>query len=274
VRIAVTADLHYDPSSDYLTPPYRVEALVLEMLADEPDAVIIAGDLAHGLELFSDCLACFRDVGVPVGVVIGNHDLWRDEKGGYSSADLWETLLPQAVERAGAIWLERDTLRIGDVAVVGSAVWYDYSAIDPAFALPLADIVEFKSQIHADAYWIDWERTDREFAGDLKKGFDERLAQSRADSTIRAVLCVTHVPIFEEQIMRKPHDKFWGISNAYFGNLTAGRVVLAEPKVRAVVSGHTHIGRQATLVRDGMPPIECHVVASDYGAPAYLTIKL
>jgi 3',5'-cyclic AMP phosphodiesterase CpdA len=273
VRIAVTADLHYDPSGQ-LTPPYMVEALALEIQAEEPDAVIIAGDLAHGLTSFSACLACFRDFSVPVGVLAGNHDIWRDEKAGHSSAELWEKLLPEAVASAGAVWLEREALRIGDMAVVGSMVWYDYSAIDPAHAIPMAEIVEFKQLIHADAHWIDWERTDREFAAELNAALSERLAQTCGDRSIRAAVVATHTPILEEQLLRKPYDSFWGVSNAFFGNLTTGRAVLKEPKVRVVVSGHTHIGRKATARREGMPPIECYVVPSDYGSPAHVTIEI
>ena len=47
-RIAVTGDLHYDPSGQ-LTPPRMIRALVEEIRAEKPDAVIMAGDLAHGL---------------------------------------------------------------------------------------------------------------------------------------------------------------------------------------------------------------------------------
>ena len=89
-------------------------------------------------------------------------------------------------------------------------------------------------------------------------------------------MVVTHVPICEEQMCRKPGDRAWGFSNAYFGNLTLGRRVLAMPKVRVVVSGHTHIGREGVVTRPDvpdLPPVRVSVVDSEYNSPGYLVVK-
>ncbi len=273
VRIVVTSDLHYDPTGS-LTSPRAIRALVGEIEGEEPDAVVIAGDLAHGLDLFSRCLACFDDLDVPVAVLAGNHDVWRDDNAGLSSLELWRSRLPETTRKAGAIWLESEVLRVGDVAVVGSMVWYDYSALDPAWPMAVEHITVIKRLLNNDAYWINWHYTDPEFAAELEAALAERLSWACQDDSVRAVAVVTHIPILEPQIMRKPHDQRWGISNAYFGNLTTGRVVLAQPKVRVVVSGHTHIGRSGWVERDGISPVECHVVPSDYRQPAYVVIDL
>lgn len=63
-----------------------------------------------------------------------------------------------------------------------------------------------------------------------------------------------------------------GLSNAYFGNLTTGAAVARHGKVRAVVSGHTHCGRRATVVRDAAPSIDVRVVGSEYGRPAFVLV--
>jgi hypothetical protein len=89
------------------------------------------------------------------------------------------------------------------------------------------------------------------------------------DASISTVAVVTHVPLLEEQMERRPHDPTWGLCNAYFGNLTLGRRVTAFRKVRAVVSGHTHAGRRATR-----GAIDIRVVDSDYGAPSYEPLVL
>ena len=251
-----------------------VQELVWHIEHDKPDAVILAGDLAHGLEQFAACLAMFSDFEVPVGVVGGNHDIWKDKEAGHSSTELWEKLLPQAVADAGAVWLEDESLRIGDVAIVGSMAWYDYSAIDPKFAVPEKALIKFKKRVWADSRWIDWRRTDKEFAAELGAGLMERLAEAGADDSIRDILLVTHLPLLEEQIRRTRYNMAWGVTNAFFGNLTLGKEVLQVEKLHTIVSGHTHVGRQATVSRNGAASVEAYVVPSDYGKSAHIIIEV
>jgi hypothetical protein len=52
--------------------------------------------------------------------------------------------------------------------------------------------------------------------------------------------------------------------------------VLAVPKVRAGISGHTHVGRSGTVPRsaDSDPlPLPVAVIPSDYHAPAFLALE-
>lgn len=273
VRIAITADLHYDPTG-YLTSPSQITAMVEQIAAEAPDAVIIAGDLGHGRAVFEGCLACFADLPMPVGVITGNHDVWSDRKGGYSSLVLWKQLLPGVVKDAGFLWLEEENLYLRHVAVVGSMVWYDYSAIDPGISLSVGEIATQKMNLNNDAIKIDWPYTDPEFARILEAGLVERLARAAGSDAVTDILVVTHVPILEEQLVRKPSYPQWAISNAYFGNLTTGHKVLAEPKVRAVVSGHTHVGQHGSVRRVNSRPVSYTVVDSDYGRPEYVIVEL
>jgi hypothetical protein len=78
----------------------------------------------------------------------------------------------------------------------------------------------------------------------------------------------------EEQIVRKPQDRRWGLSNAYFGNLTLGREVMKQPKVRAIVSGHTHVGKEVRVARNDLSDVDVRVIDSDYGSPAYTMLTL
>lgn len=272
MKIAIASDLHYDPRG-YLTPPEEIQSLAARIAAKEPDAVILAGDISHGARPFEDCIACFREVGAPVAVLAGNHDLWRDDQDGHSSEELWGRLLREATERQGAIWLEQENLRFGPVGIAGTLAWYDYSAIDPQFSHSHEEIALLKSRLNNDAVWINWEKSDRAFAAELARHFLARLEDLSGDASIQSILVVTHVPLLEEQIVRRPEDPQWSFSNAYFGNLTLGYEVLKVPKVRAVVSGHTHFGRQATVRREGMPSVEAYVVQSDYGEPGYLMLE-
>jgi hypothetical protein len=60
----------------------------------------------------------------------------------------------------------------------------------------------------------------------------------------------------------------------YFGNLTLGDEVCRHAKVRAIVSGHTHIGREGQRVRPGLPPLAYRVVPSEYGDPRHVLLEL
>ncbi len=91
---------------------------------------------------------------------------------------------------------------------------------------------------------------------------------------MRQTVVVTHVPLLECQVLRRPGDADWGFSNAYFGNLALGREVLRRKKVTQVVSGHTHIERHGTERRADGGTVEVRVLGSDYGRPAWLGLTL
>jgi hypothetical protein len=71
---------------------------------------------------------------------------------------------------------------------------------------------------------------------------------------------------------RRPHDRDWAFSNAYFGNLTLGQKILARRKVTHVISGHTHVGRSARLALPDGRTIEARVLNSQYGRPVWLGV--
>ena len=93
------------------------------------------------------------------------------------------------------------------------------------------------------------------------------------DEEIVQVLVATHVPPFEENLVRKPGDLAWSIRNAYSGNLTLGRRIVQCPKVTHVISGHTHAGGR-WRIQTPHGTVESYVVGSDYGRPACTVIDL
>src|SRR5262249_511510 len=169
----------------------------------------------------------------------------------------------------------RQIWRLADgVALVASMAWYDYSAIDPAFAhLDAETIARKKRDLNNDGVMIDWSFSDRELAARCAAGVVARLEKAQADPDVRRVIVVTHVPLFEQQILRRPENAVWGFSNAYFGHLTLGRAVERFDKVSDVVSGHTHYGRDALVERAGQAPIRTRVIGSEYGAPAWVLVE-
>lgn len=268
VKIAVTSDLHRE-----MTPEDDLRALVVRIAAERPDLTVLAGDLGTPLEQFVACLACFAEVPGVVAVLAGNHDVWAVQ--GRHSQALWERDLPAATRDADMLWLEETEWLRDGVAVVGSMAWYDYSAVDPTIqTYPPDHFARVKADYNNDARFIDWPWSDQEMAAHLGDTLTARLMRLEADPTVRGVLVVNHVPVFEAQMVRRPHDPRWGFSNAYFGNLTLGWRLLSARKLRAVVSSHTHVGRSGYVERADLPddPLPVAVISSDYGAPGYVTI--
>lgn len=263
--IVVTSDLHLG-----ITSPEALRQLRDAIAAAQPELTILAGDQGEPLDYFVACLQIFADLPGAAAVLAGNHDVWARD--GHTSRDLWEHELPAATRTAGMLWLEDTSWRSGDLAVAGSLAWYDYSAVDPGAPNPAGDFMTLKRLLNNDARFIDWSWSDPEFALQLGDGLARRLGALEADPDVRDVFVVTHVPICEEQMLRKPHDLQWGLSNAFFGNMTTGRRALAWGKVRAIVSGHTHLRRMGTVTRAGLSPVATAVIPSDYGTPAALAV--
>lgn len=268
-KIVITSDLHLG-----ITSKATLRTLVSTIAAEEPALTVLAGDLGEGLPNVVGCLKLFAQLPGEVAVLAGNHDVWA--RAHYSSQDLWERYLPEAVQAAGMLWLEGTVWQRDGVAVAGSLAWYDYSAADPAFLpYPAEFFAERKGNYNLDAKYVQWLWSDQEFAARLGDALCQRLQRLEADPGVRSVLVASHVPLFEEQMCRKPHDPHWGLSNAYFGNLTLGQQVLAMSKVQVVVSGHTHIGREGQVTRSGFPEgcaLSVSVLGSDYHAPVYQVI--
>lgn len=266
--IVVTSDLHLG-----ITKEARIRQLVERLETEQPALTVLAGDIGEGLQNFQTCLRLFSHVPGTVAVLAGNHDVWAR---GHHSQDLWTHHLPRSVRDAGMLWLEDDIWQQNGVAVAGSIGWYDYSAVDPTISPhPPEFFAAEKSNYNMDAKYVDWPWTDGEFATRVGDALCARLSQLDADPDISTAIVVTHVPLFDVQMARKPADPRWGFSNAYFGNLTLGQRILQSNKLRVVVSGHTHVGRDGLVTRPHAPdlsPIPVSVLASDYNNPVYQVI--
>ena len=273
MRIVVTSDIHISLHPQ-LTSRSEAAALVARIADEQPDAVVIAGDLGHTIFNFQSCLDLFKKLAVPVGVLPGNHDVWQDRESGVSSDDLLNMVLPDMVRQAGFIWLESENIQLGPAAIAGSMVWCDYSAVDPNITLPESVLAANKRDFVNDARMIDWDAPDQVVAERLVAGLLTRLQVLEHAADVERVLVVTHYPVFDGQLVRRPESPLWGITNAYFGNLTAGQAIVRFSKVRYVISGHTHIGKNGVLTRENRGDIAYAVVPSEYQRPRYIVCEL
>ena len=269
MRVAVASDLHLG-----LTTAAALRSLAADIASRDPDAVVLAGDVGEGPSLWLECLRIFSEA-LPDAARLalpGNHDLWALE--GATSAELFATLLPTLTRDAGFRWLEGNAFVKGDAAVAGGIAWYDYSAGEPGLDLGPAWYAAHRRGLIVDGEAMDDGFDDRAFAAERGRALLADLDSLEGDPAVRRVLVVTHVPLFEEQLDRRPWDREWAIRTAFFGNLTLGAGVLLRPKVTHVVSGHTHAGRRSPVYRKDGPPLTAMVVGSDYGRPAFVTVEI
>ena len=275
-KIVITSDLHLG-----ITKREEIEPLVAAISAERPDLTVIAGDIGEGEANIRDCLALFKGMTGEVAVIGGNHDVWALSApwrlGGQSSQEMWERALPDAVREAGMLWLESQSWRAGGLAVAASIAWYDYSGAAEDIPPQTEEYwIELKRTplpdgrlINPDSKFINWPWSDVAFAKERADALVERMAMLEADTSVEAVLLVTHVPVFREQLIIKADVPRWGYGNAFFGNLTLGERVRGMRKLRAVVSGHTHIGVKAATAHGG-EPLTVWVTTSDFHKPSYV----
>ncbi|MCK4721313.1 metallophosphoesterase [bacterium] len=266
-RILITADVHLG-----ITTLPRVLKLITDIRAERPDAIAIAGDIGEGVENIEIVLEEFASIGIPVAACAGNHDVWNYDKK-HPSEKLWGKTLPEIAKKAGVTWLDNENLIVGDVAIIGSIAWYDYSAQDPAYKVSGEETWKRKREFDADAWQVDWPWNDIEFCRMIEPGFRYRLEKAQSDEKVREIVVVTHSPIFEGQIKRKPGNIKWGFSNAYYGNLTFGKIAGECGKVTHAIAGHTHSGMEGITEISGHPA-RVVTLNSQYNEPLYLVLDL
>lgn len=271
MKLIVTADLHLRNTK------HSEIAAMLDKAVEAPDtdALVIAGDVGEGSKSFRTVLKMARMRFDTVLVICGNHDLYVAP--GYNRLDvtsqqLWDEILPKIIADTGCMDLERNVWRHGAAAVVGTIAWYDYSSAEKRLMMPDAWYERRKRDLISDGAYIDWSITDKEFAAEVSEPFLRRLEGLDEEPSVEEVVVITHDPIFECQMIRHPDDYGWSCRNAYFGNLTLGTEVLRFPKVRQVISGHTHTPAKGEIPRKGMLPVRAVVIDSDYSRPGFLVV--
>lgn len=273
MRVIYTSDLHYP-----ITSEEDIVSCAQKINDSKPDAIVLGGDLGESRvdpQCFADVLKIFSDeCSAPLLVIIGNHDLWVNDETDYNSKDLFDLYLPSMTREHGATWLESENYVIGDVAIVGSYLHYDYSAKDTVGACAgLSDqyYEHNKSSVNNNDGRFIVGINDKEFALFLGNRFQSRLLEAQNDERINSIIVATHVPCLERQITRRPYDYFWSIKTPYFGNLSCEKTIKSCNKVKFVVSGHSHcdIDPDGSLQAEGV-----YVCPSDYKAPAFVIMDV
>lgn len=278
MRICFSADLHCGG----LTRSESIIKMVADIPPNNPDIIVLGGDIAEsvgGPANFRKCLKMFRKVmpDIPIGIVLGNHDLWAKKGMPHNSYDLWTKILKSMAIDQRCIWLEDENFVSGGKAVVGSYLHYDYSAKDTVG--PCSGFTDDYYRLHkgdcnADAHYLHGLPDDKTFASSVGEAFRKRLQQAQDDPQITDIAVVSHMPSLEEMVTRKPQDFRWSSGTPYFGNLSHQDLIKSCSKVRIVLGGHSHCEQSADVKRGNLPDIKAFNIGADYGEPKFVMFEI
>lgn len=261
MKILITADLHYDVRRSRRP----AEDLARRVRETPGDVLVLLGDSAGAdLDVFRKCLRLFSDFPGRKLLVPGNHCLWRH--GEETSLQRYEKLIPAAARKEHFHVLDFEPVRLGDIALVGSIGWYDYSLRDESLGIPeefyreklspgaakyyggydellarhAAAITE--RQLSLGTRWMDGWRcalgmSDEDFLQRLLDTLEEQLdACSR--SAKRIVVFLHHLP-FGRLVPEHRPDRF-AFSAAYMGSEKLGRLLRRYDRISDVYCAHSH----------------------------------
>lgn len=257
VRLIITSDLHYNhrrsrPLADEVID--RINRAGGDVLLVVGDTAVPAGD---DLE---QCLSRFRFNG-PKLFVAGNHELWTL---GGDSHDLFRRRWPARVHALGWQWLQTAPFVAGDVAIVGSVGWYDYTFAQANLNIPRrfyeakispgaaerfseyrhlfadrSDILPPADEVVArwnDGRFVKLGMTDDDFLAELLTELREQLDALREQ---RQIIAATHHLQFPE-LLPPPHSHQWDFAKAFLGSEQIGRLLLRYPNITHAFCGHSH----------------------------------
>jgi len=286
-KIAITFDTH----SFNKHTEANLHNLCKRINKDKPDLLIHGGDIAevlYGVKWFDNALNIFNTdcPNVKKSCVIGNHDLYVNERTqGRTSLELFELVLPAIAEKNQFHWLETENLYYEDIAIVGSYLHYDYSAMDKHGVVsdfiktqPITDHLVFYARNKKNVI-VDGTRhiglpSDIDFANQLGEGFRKRLKAADENPEIKTIVVVTHIPCMPSQITSKPNDYCWSIGTPYFGNISHVDFIMNSPKVKYVASGHSHVGSDTVVTTNDGHKIRVLNSSADYGNPNHILLEM
>lgn len=249
--IATLSDIH----TDFEENREVVVKLAAHIHREKADVVIVAGDVSHKNDRINRALRALKETARVIAYVPGNHDLWYDVPYAPDRADLdtwhrYHVELRALTEAAGAHYLPAGPLVLGDLAILGSCGWYDYSLAPqwlresvPEEALAAKHL---NGVMWSDARFIAFRDAsgglmrDPDVARRMEDELRAQLAKVDADPAVKRVVIATHHQPFYD-VVQRTGSLPWEFFNAFMGSTGLGEVIKSSPKVITAVYGHTHI---------------------------------
>lgn len=278
MKIAWATDIHLDfLQRDGGTNLVR-QVFVEPLVASNPDAVIISGDISLSDMLEDHLRLIDAAVRCPVYFVLGNHDFYGGSFESVRSAVMRASLGSRNLRY---LTVEKEPISLAPgLTLVGHDGWYDAHYGRPFSAgLVMSDwlqIDDFASRLHSfpggasiDPHSIAGVAREAAF-----KAAEHVLETSRlAAQSSKNVIVVTHVPPFpeiHEQGGKGNHEAAIPWYTSRFMGEAIDQVSMENPGVNfTVFCGHTH--HKARLRRNN---VDCYVGGSEYGEPTYSMIEV
>jgi len=280
MKVSATSDIHHPKNAS------KLESAIAEMT--DSDVVVIAGDISYDVRTYSRVLNKFRHLAATKVTVLGNHDLYVGTDG-----DSLEkvALLADICRRNDFHLLDESPLIIGDVAFVGNIGWYDYQFAqkksdeevivlgkDKVYSTTInrMDDADFEAKRYRvrgttttwqDRGYIHWDFSDKEFLELQLRKLKHNLEE--VSPKVNKIVYVSHhIPIW--QFVRvKADDPQWGLFNAYQGSPRLGEVALANPKLAAIICGHSHLYGSTKIGN-----VDCYDVSREFGELVKIDIAI
>lgn len=201
-------------------------------LLEEVDVIILAGDIARGVDSL-DVAQSYRDAcGVPVILLAGNHEYYRKE-----IKSTLAQLRAGAAAMDGIYFLENDTIVLNDVRFLGCTLWSNFSLYGEERAALQAELA---SRYVNDFNYIRCGK--RSFTpSDVVKRFnasyawlESELAKPFAGRTVVVTHFAPHRAAIHADYLGPPPDKI----TPYF--VTDCSALMRQYPMAAWLYGHTH----------------------------------
>lgn len=286
MRLLVTADLHFNHGRSRAL----AERVIADMNAAGGDVLMVVGDTAaaDGTAI-EECLSLFRFSGAKL-FVAGNHELWTNRADSHA---LFIDELPRRVRSLGWRWLQTDPFVEGNLAILGSIGWYDYSFAPEQLGIPRRfyqhklspgaaerfaefahllnpsdDVGPQARQVLArwnDGKFVKLHRSDERFLDELLAQLGRQLESVRECD--RVVAAVHHVPFRE--LLPPFHSSQWDFARAYLGSDRIGQLLFEFPNVRHLFCGHSHFPAEARI-----GPIHARNIGSGYRSKTFCSVDV
>lgn len=247
-KILFTADLHLNIEIHHtVSGRTGFHGFVKAMERENPDAVVIAGDLSVPSHTIEHLQAIRKAVGDrPLAVCLGNHDMWVGRRGGPEHqlleniiTDFWVT----PCKENGIVLLDRENAMVGEVTIVGGYGHFDLGLAWPDLVLD-GERVKEKDYLRG-ADWNDFVFIPKcaEYLRVNARAQADAIA-NRLDQAIAGggrILMATHTLPWAELNGHKRSGKHSDMYTAYSGNSLMGEEIRKRAwHIEFLIFGHTH----------------------------------